>query len=109
MQRRGEELLDEPPQILDPPDAAALPRFVTRITFEDVSFGYSDQELSLEKLNFSIHAGESVAFVGPSGSGKSTVLKLLARFYDPTAGRITIDGEDMRSVTQDSLRAGVSG
>jgi len=103
--QRIEELLDEAPQILDPPDAAMLPRFVTHITFEDVSFGYSDQQLSLEKLNFSIRAGESVAFVGPSGSGKSTVLKLLARFYDPTMGRITIDGKDMRSVTQDSLRA----
>ena len=102
--QRIDELLNEAPQIVDPPDAATLLRFTKRLTFADVSFGYADQELSLERLNFSIHAGESVAFVGPSGSGKSTVLKLLARFYDPTAGRILIDGQDMRGVTQDSLR-----
>lgn len=103
--QRIEELLDEVPQIADRPDAITLPRFAKGIAFEEVSFGYTDQTLTLERVSFTIHAGESVAFVGASGSGKSTVLKLLARFYDPTAGRITIDGQELQSVTQDSLRA----
>lgn len=103
--QRIEELLNETPQIVDRPDAITLPRFAQCLAFEEVSFGYTDQALSLEKITFTIQAGESVAFVGTSGSGKSTILKLLARFYDPTSGRITIDGKDLQSVTQDSLRA----
>jgi ATP-binding cassette subfamily B protein len=103
--QRIEELLDEVPQIADRPDATILPRFAKGIAFEEVSFGYTDHALSLEKITFTIHAGESVAFVGASGSGKSTVLKLLARFYDPTAGRIMVDGQELQKVTQDSLRA----
>jgi ATP-binding cassette subfamily B protein len=103
--QRIEELLNEAPQIVDRPDAAPLPHFAQCIAFEEVSFGYTDQALTLEKITFTIHAGESVAFVGASGSGKSTVLKLLARFYNPTTGRITIDGQELQNVTQDSLRA----
>lgn len=102
--QRIDDLLNETPQIVDRSNAVTLPRFVKNITFEEVNFGYTAQAQTLEKVSFTIHVGESVAFVGASGSGKSTILKLLARFYDPTAGRITIDGQDLQSVTQDSLR-----
>ncbi|MGH7963715.1 MAG: ABC transporter ATP-binding protein, partial [Candidatus Binatia bacterium] len=91
--QRIEELLSEEPRIVDIPDAEPLHRLANEIAFENVQFGYTDGELNLNTLSFSIRAGESVAFVGPSGSGKSTVLALLMRFYDPGAGRVTIDGQ----------------
>ncbi|MBI3799344.1 MAG: ATP-binding cassette domain-containing protein [Deltaproteobacteria bacterium] len=103
--QRIEELLAETSEIVDVPDAVALPRLTKKIAFENVYFSYTGKEPDLREVNFSIRRGESVAFVGPSGSGKSTILNLLTRFYDPTAGRITIDGRDLRGVTQESLRA----
>jgi ATP-binding cassette, subfamily B, bacterial len=103
--RRIEELLGETPEIVDLPDAEPLPRLTKQIAFEDVYFSYTGTEPNLCGVSFVVRPGESVAFVGPSGSGKSTVLNLLTRFYDPTAGRVTIDGRDLRHMTQESLRA----
>jgi ATP-binding cassette subfamily B protein len=102
--QRIEELLRETPQVVDTPAATPLPRFQQEICFEDVDFGYTRAQRQLHGVRFTIRAGESVAFVGPSGSGKSTVLQLLTRFYDPDAGQVTLDGYDLRHVTQASLR-----
>lgn len=101
---RIQDLLDENPGVIDPPDAKALPRLSKEIQFEGVKFGYSSARLNLDDVTLTIHAGESVAFVGPSGSGKSTVLTLLTRFYEPAAGVIALDGHDLRSASQESLR-----
>jgi ABC-type multidrug transport system ATPase subunit len=75
------------------------------ICFADVSFGYTAADLTLERISLTIKSGQYVAVVGPSGSGKSTLLSLLLRFYDPTSGLVTVDGYDLRRVTQESLRA----
>jgi ATP-binding cassette subfamily B protein len=74
------------------------------VRFEDVAFGYEPERIILKGVSFDVPAGSSVAVVGPSGAGKSTLARLLYRFYDPTAGRITIDGQDIAKVTQSSLR-----
>lgn len=101
---RIQNLLSEKPGVLDPPDAGALPRLSREIQFSRVKFGYTPAQLNLDDVSFTIRAGETVAFVGPSGSGKSTVLSVLTRFYEPTAGAVTVDGYDVRRATQDSLR-----
>jgi len=103
--QRIEELLGEQPQVVDAPEAPPLPRFTQAIRFEDVAFSYTDGQRHLRDVSFTIHAGESIAFVGPSGSGKSTILNLLTRFYDPMTGQVAIDGQDLRHVTQASWRA----
>jgi ATP-binding cassette, subfamily B, bacterial len=103
--QRINELLDEPPKIVDAPDASDLGRFSREIRFEDVTFSYTGEQLDLRDVDLTILAGQSVAFVGPSGSGKSTILNLIMRFYDPKAGAVTIDGQDLRQVTQKSLRS----
>ena len=102
--QRIEELLRETPQVVDTPAATPLQRFQQAICFEDVDFGYTPEQRQLHGVCFTIRAGESVAFVGPSGSGKSTILQMVTRFYDPVAGQITLDGRDLRHVTQASLR-----
>ena len=98
--QRIAELLSEQPHVVDAPDALPLPRFTQTITFEDVQFSYDGAHMNLAGVSFAIREGESVAFVGASGSGKSTILNLLTRFYDPTAGRVTMDGWDLRHVTR---------
>src|SRR5262249_1373760 len=101
---RVEELLAEEPAVRDSENARALPRLARAITFRDVSFGYTADQLNLVGLSFEIERGSHVAFVGRSGSGKSTILSLLLRFHDPTSGSILIDGIDLREVRQSDAR-----
>jgi ATP-binding cassette, subfamily B, bacterial len=98
------EVLDEEPEVRDGPDAKPLPRVEGRVRFENVRFGYGEGPEVLHGLDLDVAAGTTVALVGHTGAGKSTIAKLLARFYDPREGRITIDGHDLRDVTQASLR-----
>jgi ABC-type multidrug transport system fused ATPase/permease subunit len=98
-------VLDEEPQVVDPAGAFELPRIEGRVRFENVRFGYGPEFPEvLHGLELDVPAGTTVALVGHTGAGKSTIAKLIARFYDPTEGRITIDGHDLRGVTQHSLR-----
>jgi ATP-binding cassette subfamily B protein len=98
------DVLDEEPEVLDRPGAEALPQVQGHIQFEDVRFSYRTGPEVLHGLELDVAAGTTVALVGHTGAGKSTIAKLLARFYDPTGGRITIDGHDLCDVTQQSLR-----
>ena len=98
------DVLDLPEAIKNAPDAKALPKVKGDVRFNDVSFAYNENEEVLSHVSFEVKPGEMIAFVGPSGAGKSTVASLLPRFYDATNGSITIDGEDIRKVTLDSLR-----
>jgi ABC-type multidrug transport system fused ATPase/permease subunit len=98
------EVLDEEPEVLDSPDAAELPPIDGDVRFEDVVFGYGRGPEVLHGISLDVPAGTTVALVGHTGAGKSTIAKLLARFYDVRDGRITIDGHDLRDVTQESLR-----
>ncbi|HEX4929518.1 MAG TPA: ABC transporter ATP-binding protein, partial [Gaiellaceae bacterium] len=98
-------VLDEQPQVVDPPGALELPRIEGRVHFEHVRFGYGPEFPEvLHGLELDVPAGTTVALVGHTGAGKSTIAKLLARFYDPRAGHVTVDGTDLREVTQESLR-----
>jgi ATP-binding cassette subfamily B protein len=102
------QIMDAPKEITDAKDARELKNVKGRIGFEDVSFGYADDgKQVLANLNLSVKAGENVALVGPSGSGKTTLCNLIPRFYDVTSGRITVDGQDVRSLTQKSLRENI--
>jgi ABC-type transport system involved in Fe-S cluster assembly fused permease/ATPase subunit len=100
-------LLDTPAEVTDKPGAQPLRVSEGRVRFEGVSFGYDSGRQILGNLDVDIPAGTSCAIVGPSGAGKSTIARLLYRFYDPSAGRITIDGQDIAGVAQDSLRAAI--
>jgi ATP-binding cassette subfamily B protein len=102
--RRYCELIDIEPEIVDAPDASDAGTLRGDIRYENVSFGYSGHRKVLEEIDLTINAGETVAFVGPSGAGKTTITSLLPRFYDVDAGRITIDGIDIRDMTLASLR-----
>ncbi|UGQ11028.1 ABC transporter ATP-binding protein/permease [Yinghuangia sp. ASG 101] len=106
---RAAELLDEQPAVRDRPKAHDLQVTSGRIAFEHVSFAYPGRlsRLVLDDLDLTIRPGHTVALVGPSGAGKSTVAQLLLRFFDPVNGRVTIDGQDLRDVTQASVRAAV--
>lgn len=97
-------LLDEEPDIADAPHAAVLSAKGGEVAFENVSFAHDGRDRGLEHVSFVAPAGKTTAIVGPSGAGKSTVLKLLFRFYDPSAGKVLIDGQSLRDVTQTSLR-----
>ena len=103
--QRVDEILRVAPVVVDSAAAYLLPRLNQHIHFENVDFGYSDEQVILRQLNLTIPQGQSVAFVGPSGSGKSTVLSLLLRFYEPTRGRILFDEHDIEQATLASLRA----
>ena len=101
-------LLEVPPEIADRPDAHALPppaALAGAVAFEGVRFGYEPEREILHGVSFSVPPGGTLAVVGPTGSGKSTITRLLFRFYEPSAGRILIDGTDIRDVTLESLRA----
>src|SRR3954469_9027056 len=102
------ELLDEDPDLVDAPDAVELPRLRGEVTFEDVSFAYRTQDetvRALDGISITIPPGQTVALVGATGAGKSTFAKLVARFYDPTEGRVLVDGFDLRRVRASSLRS----
>ncbi len=99
------DVLAESPEVADRPGAVALNPSGGTIRFEDVKFRYEPERLILDGLSFEVPAGKMVAIVGPSGAGKSTVSRILLRFYDVAGGRVTIDGQDIRDVTQASLRA----
>jgi ABC-type multidrug transport system fused ATPase/permease subunit len=98
------DVLDEKPQVMDKTASAPLPEVQGRVRFEDVRFTYGTGPEVLHGLNLDVAPGTTVALVGHTGAGKSTIAKLLARFYDPTSGRITIDGHDLRDITQETLR-----
>ena len=103
--RRFLDVIETEPEIKDAPDAKELTNVHGRVCYEDVSFHYSDDDTSvLSHVSFEIPAGKSIALVGPSGSGKTTICSLLPRFYDVTGGKITIDGQDVRTLTLKSLR-----
>jgi len=100
-------LLEKDPEITDKPGAKPLQVSEGAIRFEDVRFSYDGVRPTLHGVNFTVPAGQMVAIVGQTGAGKSTISRLLFRFYDVTGGRILIDGQDIRDVTQDSLRAAI--
>jgi ATP-binding cassette subfamily B protein len=100
-------ILQRPLEIVDRPDAKPLAVTAGNIRFENVGFAYEPARPILKGVTFEVPAGKTVAIVGPSGAGKSTISRLLFRFYDVTGGRILIDGQDLRAVTQKSLRAAI--
>ncbi len=100
------EILDEAPTISDEPGARPLPPVQGEVEFHDVSFGYGDRRI-LDGVSLHIRPGETVALVGPTGCGKTTLAHLIPRFHDPIDGRVTVDGQDVRTVTLASLRASI--
>jgi len=98
------DLLETSPSVTELPDAQPLPDIEGSIVFEDVNFAYVEDNPVLKNINFKIQTGETIAIVGPTGGGKSTVAKLATRFYDPSSGRVLIDGYDIRNVQLESLR-----
>ncbi|KAA9001741.1 ABC transporter ATP-binding protein [Affinibrenneria salicis] len=103
--KRFTQLIDTVPDIADRPAARVVDQLRGDIVWRDATFGYSAQRTLLNGINLTIRAGETVAFVGPSGAGKTTLCSLLPRFYDLNSGSITIDGIDIRDMTQASLRS----
>lgn len=102
--RRIFELLDTKSDVQDRPDARTMGRVTGHVTFEDVSFGYDGQNRVLEGITLDVAPGRRVAVLGMTGSGKSSLINLVPRFYDPTQGRVLVDGTDIRDVTLESLR-----
>ena len=98
------EVLDTEPEIVDAVDAVRLDPVEGRVAFEDVTFGYDGVQLVLKGVSFDVRAGEMIGLVGPSGGGKTTIVSLIARFYEPTGGRITIDGVDLRRLDTTDYR-----
>ncbi len=102
--RRIFDLLDEVPEVRDAPAAYPLPPAAGRLTFEQITFAYPGADRVLHDISLEVQPGEVVALVGPSGAGKTTLFGLIPRFYDPSGGRVLIDGHDLRAVTLASLR-----
>ena len=98
------QYLDMTPEIADAPSADVLPPVEGRVEFQDVSFHYREGHPVLEDISFTVEPGQTVALVGPSGAGKTTITYLVPRFYDPTSGRVLLDGQDVRHITLLSLR-----
>ena len=101
------DLLDEPPDVQDRANASSLKVTDGHVRFERVGFSYDPERQILEDVTVDIPAGQTIAIVGPSGSGKSTIGRLLFRFYDVTGGAVSIDGQDVRDITQDSLHRAI--
>ena len=101
------DVLDQQPEVSDRPGAKPLRVTGGAIRFENVRFAYDPERVILKDVSFEVPAGKMVAIVGPSGAGKSTIARILLRFYDVSGGRVTIDGQDLRDVTQMSLRAAI--
>jgi ABC-type multidrug transport system fused ATPase/permease subunit len=99
------ELLDEEPDLVDAPGALELPRLRGELEFDEVWFSYGGDRYALEGVTLHVPPGQTVALVGATGAGKSTFAKLVARFYDPTRGRVLVDGHDLRAVSSHSLRS----
>ena len=99
------DVMDTEPGMSDSDDATELPEVRGDVRFEHLSFSYGGDVEVLHDVDFTVHAGQTVALVGHTGAGKSTLVKLLTRFYDPTAGRVTIDGHDLRDVSMRSVRS----
>lgn len=106
--RHSLDLLDTEPEIAEKPDAIRVDRAAGRVRFEDVSFDYQGRRGTLKGISFDAEPGRRVGIVGPTGAGKSTLLSLIPRFYDPKAGRVLLDGRDVRDMKLDSLRAQIS-
>lgn len=102
--KRYTEILDTEPDVADAPDSVSVDSVKGDIQFEHITFGYEVNRPILQNLDLTIHAGETIAFVGPSGAGKTTICSLLPRFYDVDEGRITVDGIDIRKFKLESLR-----
>lgn len=105
--KRFRDMLNEEPDVIDQPDAIAVKQLAGDITFHEVDFSYDGKFPILQNINLSIQAGQTVALVGPSGAGKTTICSLIPRFYDVTGGGITIDGLDIKKMTQRSLRENI--
>jgi ATP-binding cassette subfamily B protein len=101
------DLIDTPAEVIDAPDAAVLAMQGAAVRFDNVHFAYNPDRPILNGISFAVPSGHSLAIVGPSGAGKSTLARLLFRFYDVTGGAILIDGQDIRTVTQSSLRGAI--
>lgn len=101
------ELLREDQEVVDMPGAGPLIISRGQVEFKDVTFGYTPERTILRNISFVAPAGKTIAFVGPTGAGKSTIMRLLFRFYDAEEGSILIDGQDIKSVKQDSLRSAI--
>jgi ATP-binding cassette subfamily B protein len=98
------EILDAPNTIADPPEAIELTNMRGQVTFEHVSFAYQGKLNVLQDITFTAEAGQTIALMGPTGAGKSTITSLIPRFYDPTEGRVLIDGIDIRQLKLENLR-----
>ena len=101
-------IMDRPPVIADKPDAKAIENINGHLQFKDVHFSYIADIQALKGLTIDVPAGQTVALVGTSGAGKSTILNLIPRFYDVTAGAVTVDGMDVRDITLESLYANIA-
>jgi ATP-binding cassette subfamily B protein/subfamily B ATP-binding cassette protein MsbA len=106
--RRVLEVITTEPEVFDRLGAIPLPRAYGHIRFENVSFGYDPEKLVLRDVHLDIEPGQTIALVGPTGAGKSTLVSLIPRFFDPTAGRVLLDGHDLRDVQLASLRSQVA-
>lgn len=101
------DLLKEPEEVIDAPNAIDISTVRGEIEFKNVTFGYTPERIILKNISFAVPQGRTIALVGPSGSGKSTIIRLLFRFYDVLGGSISVDGRNVKSITQTSLRRAI--